>query len=126
MSFSELFARLVAFVSGGPRVADQDPRPPLAPGFAVTPMLDPEVLARADADALPDAVLTQLHFEPSLPHVVADQGVLMQTAMFDVLLDDGRASRMLAYAYYDARTFEPLRLAYVPIHELAGAQEVGA
>lgn len=67
---------------------------------------------------------TNLRLDPERPHVVAADGLLVQRAEVDLLLADGRMSRIGVLAAYDAATHEPRRISYVPIHELTESEVV--
>jgi hypothetical protein len=59
------------------------------------------------------------------PYETAQDGLLVQRAVIDVLLTDGRMSRLGVLALYDPTTHEPRHISYIPIHELTESEVVG-
>jgi hypothetical protein len=90
-------------------------------------LLGPGASIRFIDDALPHPVpgsRAEIKFDPDRPCVVASDGLLVQRAAVDVLLADGRMSRLGILAGYDAISHEPRRISYVPIHEAADTEVV--
>lgn len=67
---------------------------------------------------------TSVSLDPARPHVVTHDGLLLQRAEVDLLLADGRMSRLGVLAAYDPVTHEPRRISYVPIHALTTSEVV--
>ena len=68
----------------------------------------------------------RVRFDPSRPFEASADGLLVQRASVDLLLSDGRMSRLGILACYDPVTHEPRRISYIPIHEVVPSpQTVG-
>lgn len=68
----------------------------------------------------------RVRFDPERPFITAGDGLYVQRAAIDVLLADGRMSRLGILAGYDPVSHEPRRISYVPIHDMAPATEVSS
>lgn len=66
-----------------------------------------------------------VRFDPDRPYERAPEGVLVQRAVIDVLLADGRMTRVGVVAHYEPSSpSEPLRLLYHPLQDLVTSEIV--
>lgn len=120
-----LIALLLRFCRSEATIEARNPAPlPELPDYRRPPRLVPPVVRAPRVDEPISSSLGRLTFDPSRPHTVAADGLLVQRAAVDVLLADGRMSRLGILAAFDARTHEPRRMSYIPLHELTESQEV--
>lgn len=85
------------------------------------------VLGQAPTGHPPVATPSRIAIEldPDRPYEISPRdGLLIQRGAVDVLLADGRMSRLGLIASYDPDTREPRHISYVPIHELAESEVV--
>jgi len=69
--------------------------------------------------------VTRVKFDASRTYETTVDGLLLQRAAVDVLLADGRMSRIGVLAAYDALPpHEPRRISYIPIHEMVPSTEI--
>ena len=66
----------------------------------------------------------KIAFDRTRVHMTASDGLLVQRTAVDLLLADGRMTRLGIVAGFDPISLEPRRISYVPIHELAATEVV--